>query len=241
MNEKDNLSQLLFIDIETVAQCENYLQLERPSQLFWQKKAANFKNEPELNIRDAYEQRAGIYAEFGKVVSIGLGYFKFDGEESLTFRVKAFTDDSESLILREFIELLERKFDQEKLILCAHNGKEFDFPYLCRRMIVNRIAVPRVLSLMGKKPWEVNHRDTMEMWKFGDRKQYTSLDLLANILGIESSKDDITGSDVNTIYYRDKNLNRIAAYCKKDVVVTAQVYLALRNMPLLSNEHIIMV
>ncbi|MDN5212523.1 3'-5' exonuclease [Fulvivirgaceae bacterium BMA12] len=241
MYEKDNLSQLLFIDIETVAQCEDYLQLDHSSQLFWQKKAANFKNESGLNVREIYEQRAGIYAEFGKIVSIGLGYFKFDGEENLTFRVKAITNDDELLILREFTDLLRRKFDQEKLIFCAHNGKEFDFPYLCRRMTVNRITIPEALSLRGKKPWEVKHLDTMDMWKFGDRKQYTSLDLLANILGVESSKDDITGSDVNTVYYRDKNLNRIAAYCKKDVVVTAQVYLALQHMPLLSNDDIVMV
>lgn len=112
---------------------------------------------------------------------------------------------------------------------------------IARRCIINRIQVPRILDIGGLKPWEVGHVDTMNLWSFGDRKAYTSLALLAHILGIPTPKDDITGADVARVYYEDKDLERIAAYCKKDVVATAQLYLRLTGRELIAEERIEMV
>ena len=155
-----------------------------------------------------------------------------------SLRIKSFASDDETELLSSFKSLLEKKFDQNKLMLCAHNGLEFDFPYLCRRMIKNGIKLPLCLDIAGKKPWEVNHIDTMELWKFGDRKSYTSLDLLAAIFDIESSKDDIDGSMVNEVYYENKQLERIAHYCMQDVLVTAQLFLKLNCLPVIPEENI---
>jgi len=191
-----------------------------------------------LTPEELYFQKAGIYAEFGKIVTIAVGYFaKVD--DVLSLRVKAFASDNEKEILNDFKGLLEQYFDQQKLALCAHNGKEFDFPYMCRRMLVNGVPPPSCLQIAAKKPWEILHLDTLEMWKFGDRKNFTSLDLLAALFDIPSSKDWIDGSKVNHTYYVEKDLPRIAKYCMQDVVVTAQLYLKFNCMPLVKAENII--
>ena len=186
--------------------------------------------------KELFEDRGGIYAEFGKIVSISVGFFTYTGP-SLSLRIKGFYGDDEKILLEEFNQLLA-KFDPAKLTLCAHNGKEFDFPYLCRRMLVNNIKLPVVLDTAGKKPWEVNHLDTMELWKFGDRKNFTSLELLAALFDIPTSKEAIDGSMVSTVYYEEADLKTISEYCNRDVLVTSQLLLRLNQQKIVKEENI---
>lgn len=231
---KLNLENILFLDIETVPQNPSFPDLDKTTQLLWEQKT-QYQRKDEISAEDFYE-RAGIWAEFGKIVCISVGYFVIKGE-TRSFRVTSFHGE-ESQILKQFKQLLKDHFSQAKHLLCAHNGKEFDFPYIARRMVINSINLPHKLDLFGKKPWEVPHLDTMELWKFGDYKHYTSLKLLAHILGIPSPKEDMDGSMVKDVYYKDKDIDRIISYCELDVVTTAQVFLRLRNEELLSEDEI---
>ncbi len=235
-----NLRDILIIDIETVSAYPSYDEVPEGLRDHWLRKASFIRNNDEKEPDDLYFDRAGIYAEFGKVIVIAVAVFDVK-KESPSLRVKAFSSHDEKALLEEFATFLERQFDPERLTLCAHNGKEFDFPYLCRRLLVNGIAIPYALNLSGKKPWEVKHIDTMEMWKFGDYKSFTSLDLLTQIFGISSSKADLDGSKVNQVYHREDGLDRIAEYCCQDVIATAQVYLRLNTLPVIPNELIIRV
>lgn len=230
------LEQILFLDIETVAGFEEYSEMPEALQKHWNRKASFFKEAEQKTPEELYG-RAGIYSEFGKIVTIAVGYFRFDGDENIQLRIKAFSSDNEVELLQSFAKLLSDSFPPS-VKLCAHNGKEFDFPYIARRMVIQGIELPKPLQMSGKKPWEIPHLDTLELWKFGDYKHFTSLDLLAHILGIPSSKSDIDGSQVNEVYYREKNLDRITEYCKRDVAVLAQVFLKLQGMPLLNNSAI---
>jgi 3'-5' exonuclease len=231
-----HLHDLLVLDIETVSQKSNFQELDENWQELWTKKVGALNN-PEINASLLYE-RASIYAEFGKIVCIGLGIFN-TVDAQVQLRVKAISGHDEKQLLLEFAELLNSKFNKEQHALVAHNGKEFDFPYICRRMIINGIQIPRILDLAGKKPWDVKHIDTMELWKFGDYKNYTSLNLLARCFGIPSPKDDIDGSMVGHTYWQLNDIDRIASYCKKDIVTTAQVLLKYKLQNLLSEEQIV--
>ena len=203
----------------------------------WCKKAATFRNEEELSDSELYFKRAAIYAEFGKVIVIGVGIYSGQ-EDQLSLRVKSFAHHDEKQLLQDFTSFLVRKFDPETLLLCAHNGREFDFPYLCRRLLVNGLKIPYVLDTRGKKPWEVKHIDTMDEWKFGDWKSFTSLELLTEIFGIPTSKDDIDGSMVTEVYYEQDGLERIRRYCEKDVVATAQLYLKINAKSAIPEDRI---
>ncbi len=238
LQDDQQLKNLIVLDIETVSTHEDFEQLDERIKEQWTKKASYLHNEDELSVEELYFRRAAIYAEFGKIISIALGFFVRDDNKTLNLRIKSFASDDEKELLTNFKNLLENKFDQKELTLVAHNGKEFDFPYLCRRMLINGIMIPDSLDMSGKKPWEVNHIDTLEMWKFGDRKNYTSLDLLAAIFNIHSSKDDIDGSQVNHVYYKEKDLKRIASYCERDVMVTAQLFLRLNCMEPVADQNI---
>ena len=222
------LKDILFLDIETASMTASFDELEPRIQEEWIKKCKHFKPDEEVSTPELYFQKAGIFAEFGKVICIGVGYFVYDAEnERLQYRTKSYGEEQEHDTLLAFRELLEKK----NWMLCAHNGKEFDFPYLCRRMLINRIPLPVTLQVAGKKPWEIRHLDTLELWKFGDYKHYTRLELLASIFGIPSSKDDIDGSQVNAAYYLENDLNNIRSYCLRDVEVTARLYLAFQGLP----------
>jgi len=229
---------ILFIDIETVSQTNDYDQLSDRLKTQWARKSSFLTKDKEKSVEDIYRDKAAIFAEFGKVITIGLGFFVKNEENEISLRLTSIANDDEKVLLQEFIEVLS-KFDQDKLQLCGHNGKEFDFPYLCRRILVNELKLPYSLDTSGKKPWEVNHIDTMEMWKFGDWKHYTSLDLLASIFGIASSKEGIDGSQVGKTYYEENDLDKIAQYCMRDVAVTAQLYLKLKSLASIKPENII--
>ena len=234
MLQKLLLENILFLDIETVPEVADYDELDDVKKELWEHKS-QYQRKEEFTAEEFYD-RAGIWAEFGKIICISVGYFHIKGDKR-EFRVTTFHGE-ESKLLKDFKNLLNTHFKYPKNLLCAHNGKEFDFPYIARRMIIHRINLPYKLDLFGKKPWEVPHLDTMELWKFGDYKHYTSLKLMANILGIPSPKEDIDGSMVRDVYYGEKDLERIITYCELDVVTTAQVFLRLRNEELLVDAKI---
>jgi predicted PolB exonuclease-like 3'-5' exonuclease len=231
------VNHILFLDIETVPQYSSYQELPEEWKPLWDVKAGYLiRNKDDESVETIYP-RAGIYAEFGKIVCISCGFIQGSGDQK-RLSIKSFSGEIESVVLFEFAEMLKKWSATEQRFLCAHNGKEFDFPYLCRRMVINRIPIPAVLNMAGKKPWEVNHLDTMELWKFGDFKNYTSLNLLAHTLGIPTPKDDIDGSKVWEVYWKEKNLNRIVTYCQKDVVTVAQILLRMMGEALIDPEQI---
>lgn len=234
MIRKLQLENILFLDIETVPEQSEFSDLNTDKQALWEQKSQYQRGD--ISAEEFYE-RAGIWAEFGKIICISVGYFTFQGDIR-QLRVTSFYGD-EIKILKDFKNLLISHFSQAKHLLCAHNGKEFDFPYIARRMIINNIELPYKLNLFGKKPWEVPHLDTLELWKFGDYKNYTSLKLLTNILGIPSPKDDIDGSQVYKVYYEENGLDRIVTYCEKDTIAVAQVFLRLRGEAILNEDEII--
>ncbi len=223
------INNVLFLDIETVPLEYNYQQLSEPFKKLWDLKWQFHKD---VTPEQQYA-KAGIYAEFAKVVCICVGYF--NGKE---FRIKSFYGDDEKILLEDFKSTLEKHFSG--YALCAHNGKEFDFPFMCRRMLVNGISLPEALQIQGKKPWEITHLDTMEMWKFGDYKSYTSLQLLAAIFNIPTPKDDIDGSQVAKVYYEEKNLERIKTYCAKDVVTVARLLQKMCGEQAMRDEQIVL-
>lgn len=238
MNLKVNLTDILFLDIETVPQKEHWEELPESSQELYAKKTA-YQRKDEIAPEDFYE-RAGIWAEFGKIICISVAYLNAQKDKTV-LRVTSFSGDDEKQILLDFKALLEGHFNKASHLLCAHNGKEFDFPYIARRMIIHGISLPSKLNLFGKKPWEVPHLDTMELWKFGDYKHFTSLQLLASILDVPSPKDDIDGSDVARVYYKEKDLGRIVEYCEKDTITLVQLLLRFNNEELIREENIIKV
>jgi uncharacterized protein YprB with RNaseH-like and TPR domain len=231
-----NIEDILFLDIETVPATPDYESLDDTMKVLWDKKAELIgKNDPDQTPSELYN-RAGIYAEFGKIVCISCGFLR-----GSTFRVKSYSGDHEEDVLKNFASLLTRSYSLDKYRLCAHNGKEFDFPYISRRMLINGIKIPPILDMAGKKPWEVQHLDTMELWKFGDYKHYTSLELLAAIFGIPTPKDDIDGSQVADVYWKEKDLKRIVTYCEKDVLTTAQLLRRYMGLPLISPNAVVSV
>lgn len=229
--------QILVLDIETATAVAIYEQLPLRMRALWDHKAQLLTGDPAGDAAGLFEKRGSIYAEFGKVIVIGLGLLVMPQGEPPTLRVKALYGDDEAQLLRDFSQVLAQ-LAPHNWQLCAHNGKEFDFPYLCRRLLVNGLPLPHLLDVAGKKPWEVPFIDTMELWKFGDRKSYTSLELLAALFAIPSSKQDMQGSEVNRAYHQENRLTDIANYCLKDVVVTAQLYRKLKGEPLLPTTAI---
>ncbi len=235
MLDSIRVEDILFIDIETIPQESSINSLDPAMQLLWEKKSKLFRN-PDQTAEDVYE-RAGIYSEFGRIICISVGFIK--EKNPFTLRLKSFFAVDEKSLLNDFSGMISKfsKSNREAL-LCAHNGKEFDFPYIARRMIINRLVIPEILDNAGKKPWEIKLLDTMDLWKFGDYKNYTSLELLTSVLGIQSPKNDIDGSMVAGVYYKEKDLKRIIKYCEKDVLAIAQVLLRFMNLPAIQEDRI---
>jgi 3'-5' exonuclease len=231
------VNNILFLDIETVPQFASHAELPEEWKSLWAVKAGYLlRNSPDETAESIYP-RAGIYAEFGKIICISCAVLLGNGDQRKLI-IKSFCSDDETQLLRQFNDMLNKWTVDGTKYLCAHNGKEFDFPYLCRRLVINGLPIPPALQLSGKKPWEVNHLDTLELWKFGDFKSYTSLNLLAHTLGIITPKDDIDGSRVWEVYWLEKDPNRIVTYCQKDVTTVAQVFLKMNGEPLILNENI---
>lgn len=236
MLEQLNLSNVLFLDIETVPQTYKFGGLDDAEQKLWEKKQRFLINENQT-AEDLYN-KAGIYAEFGKIICISVGFTVASGD-TRQLRIKSFYGDDEKRLLQEFIGLLNSHFSGQQHLLCAHNGKEFDFPFIARRILINSLKLPKLLDIAGKKPWEINHLDTMELWKFGDYKNFTSLELLAHIFNIPTPKDDIDGSQVAKVYYEDKDLLRIVEYCQKDVITIVQLVLRYKGEALIEESNML--
>src|SRR5471030_2075686 len=234
MLEQYELGNLLVLDIETVPQYSTHDELPDNFKKLWDLKTQSQRKE---ETAEAFYERAGIWAEFGKIICISAGIFT--GSKTTGLRVKSFASHNEKELLKGFSALLTSQ--PASLILCAHNGKEFDFPYICRRMLVNGLKIPSQLEIAGKKPWEINHLDTMELWKFGDYKNYTSLSLLTAIFNIPTPKDDIDGSMVGRVYWNENDLERICTYCQKDVVATAQLIRRYRGEELISDDNLTLI
>ena len=236
MLDKILLQNILFLDIETVPEVYEYSKLPASTKELWDKKMQHYRKENEKD-EEVYK-RAGIYAEFAKVVCISVGVIDKTKTKN-SFRIKSFYGDDEKQILKDFITLINTHYYKKNALLCAHNGKEFDFPFMARRMLINGLKLPAALDLAGKKPWEVNHLDTLELWKFGDYKNFTSLNLLASVFKIPTPKDDIDGSQVARVYWEENNLKRIVKYCQKDVLTVAQLLLRFKGETLINDEDIV--
>ncbi len=224
MLDQIKLENILFVDVETVPMAASFADVPEIMQQQWERKAARISSDENKTPEALFFERAGIYSEFGKIVCISAGVF-YKNDDTMKFRVKAFFSDNEKELLSSFASLLNQHYTTKYHFLCGHNSREFDFPYIARRLLINGIALPSILNVQGRKPWEVSFLDTMDLWKFGDYKNYTSLALLAAVFNIPTPKDDIAGNDVARVYWQEKNLERIAVYCNKDVVTTARLYL----------------
>lgn len=236
MLENLAMEKVLFLDIETVPQTYEFIDVDEKTKDLFEAKTRFMKKE-DNSYEDIYNDRAGIYAEFGKIVCISVG-FVTSSPTGNQIRVKSFANDDEHRLLIQFKQLLEDHYNTKFHVLCGHNAKEFDFPYICRRMLINGIKLPAILDIAGKKPWEIGHLDTMELWKFGDFKAYTSLSLLCHVFNIPTPKDDISGADVARVYYEEKDLERIKVYCEKDVIALIQLLLKMMGEPLVSEGEI---
>lgn len=240
MFETISSEDILFIDIETVPQHSDLNEVPEQLQHLWDKKSSHFRDENQL-AADVYG-RAGIYAEFGKIICISAGgIIQKNGER--IYKVKSFHDIDEKKLLLDFNDMLEKFTSNPKKKLCAHNGQEFDYPYIARRSLINGLRLPKILDISGAKPWEIKDRllDTLQMWKFGDYKNYTSLELLCAIFNIPTPKDDIDGSEVANVYYKERNLERIVRYCEKDTLALANLMLRYKGEPIILIEKLLRV
>ena len=231
-----NLDKVLFLDIETVPQVYKFNQLGEKAKGLFESKTRFMQND-EKSFDELYNDRAGIYAEFGKIVCISVG-FVHETTHGKQIRMKSYYHEDEETLLKQFKSLLDERYNTPYHILCGHNAKEFDFPYICRRMLIHGISLPETLNIAGKKPWEINHLDTMELWKFGDFKAYTSLALLCHVFNIPTPKDDISGADVARVYYEENDIERIKVYCEKDVVALIQLFLRMRGDALVEESEV---
>jgi DNA polymerase elongation subunit (family B) len=235
MLEKIQLDKVLFLDIEKVPQHQTFDEMCPEGQKLYDQKTKFLQKETDA---EGVYDRAGIYAEFGKIICISVG-FVHETRSGREVRLKSFYHDDEATLLKQFVSLLEDRYNTPYHILCGHNAKEFDFPFICRRLLINGMKLPSILDIAGKKPWEISHLDTMELWKFGDYKAYTSLALLCHIFNIPTPKDDISGADVARVYYEEKDLERIKVYCEKDVVALIQLFLRMRGDSLVNESSIV--
>jgi len=249
MLENIDIANVLFLDIETVSGETDYNALNDTMKKLWQLKTPSALRRygeelTEEEVEAAYTEKAGIFAEFGKIVCISVGIVVRDTQtKQLKVRLKSFADKDEAALLKDFNALLDQYYNNPaRHYLCGHNIREFDVPYMCRRMVINQLPFPRLLDISGKKPWETKHLlDTMELWKFGDYKNYTSLKLLAGVLGFPSPKDDIDGSEVGRVFWQEDDLPRIATYCEKDVLAVVQLLLRYMRQPILEDSQVVSV
>ncbi|MDB5282122.1 MAG: 3-5 exonuclease [Bacteroidota bacterium] len=238
-----NLYNLIFLDIETVPQFGSFAELSGPMKELWAIKHSTLRSENETP-EEGYLKRAGVYSEFAKIICISMGFIHYDKDANRKiFRVKSISGEDEKMLLEEFIATLGKSFaDTERYHFCGHNIREFDMPFISRRLLINQLDLPEMFDVAGKRPWEMPDVDTMQLWKFGDYKNYTSLKLLAEVFGIPTPKDDIDGKDVCRVYWQEKGLARIVEYCQKDVVTVARLLLKFKgDKEILSDEQIIIV
>lgn len=236
MLDLTQLDKILFLDIETVPEVYRFADVDTSTAKLFESKNMRYKTD-DKSFDQVYDEKAGIYAEFGKIVCISVGFVRSTATGRSMY-IKSYAHEDEETLLRQFVRLLEDSYNTPDKRLCGHNSKEFDIPFICRRLLINGIPLPNVLNLAGKKPWEIQHLDTMELWKFGDYKAYTSLALLCNVFKIPTPKDDISGADVARVYYEENDLERIKIYCEKDVVALIQLFLRMNGEDLIDEGNI---
>ncbi len=224
---------ILYIDIETVAQFKVLDNAPSEIQNIWNKKHDKNEYLRVLSPEESYVSKAAIFAEYGKIICISIGYYHQVNEK---YRVKSFAGNDEKKLLEDFKAFCLKL--KKNYVFCGHNIKEFDIPYLCRRFLINRISIPPLLNFQDKKPWEVDLIDTLQLWKFGDYKNYTSLETLTTIFNIPTPKVDIDGSKVGQVYWHENDLARLVEYCQSDVVAVIQLYRAFHQQDLVSSENI---
>lgn len=235
--------KILFLDVETVPFAQHFEDLPEELQMLWIEKWNSLcMRAPERFLgthQQGFEKEAGIFAEYGKIVCISVGFcYRNTQDGQYHIRTRSFVGDNEKEILSDFFDLIARFTNSPNHSLAGHNIKEFDIPFICRRALINGLHLPDALQISGKKPWELNFIDTLELWKFGDFKHYTSLKTLTALFGIPTPKDDIDGSEVARVYYVEHDLGRISTYCQKDVIATIQVYLRMCGEPIIPNNCI---
>lgn len=238
MLENVKIDDVLFLDIETVPKSPDFSRLDAYEQELWEEKKGKHKADDDT-AADYYFNNAGIFAEFGKIICISVGRFTQAGMFQ-EFELRSFYGDDEVKLLHEFVAFLQQEQKKRRsLTLCGHNIREFDVPYICRRLLINNLKLPEYFeTLQTKKPWEAGLLDSMDFWKFGDFKNFISLKLLAYCLGIPSPKDDISGKDVGKVYWHEHGLDRIKTYCQKDVITVAQIVLKLKGLSLISESNV---
>jgi len=235
-----HLEKIFFMDIETVPQFSNYAKIPDNLKKLWDHKTVLLNKMDDHKSADELYHRAGIYAEFGKIICISVGTFRKIENDNLQFRIKTYYNHNETLILQAFIDLMNDHFRPSVNFLCAHNGREFDFPYISRRILINNLKIPSALDVAGKKPWEIEHLlDTLQLWRFGDYKNFTSLDLLCTILNVPTPKNDISGQDVWKIYWEENDLEKIVKYCEKDVLAIARLMMRFKGLSIIAEENIV--
>lgn len=227
---------ILFIDIETVSQYKKFEDAPVEVRKIWEKKYEKNDYLNSLSLEASYESKAAIFAEYGKIICISIGYYN---KASDAYRIKSFAGENEKILLEDFKTFCNNL--KKNYVFCGHNIKEFDIPYLCRRFLINRISIPSLLDFQNKKPWEVELIDTLQLWKFGDYKNYTSLETLTTIFNIPTPKADIDGSQVGRVYWYENDINRIVEYCQNDVVAVIQLFRAFHQQDLISSDKIQMV
>ena len=237
MLSNNEIQNILFLDIETVPIVKDFDELDETFQQLWIEKHQYFRDLQDFSPAETYSMKGGIYAEYGKIICISVGYLHWV-KKNREFRIKSFHSHDEKQILVEFAQILKKSFNTKKSNLCGHNIKEFDIPFICRRMLVNQIEIPKIINVSGIKPWETQYIDTLQLWKFGDYKNYTSLKLLAHLFHLPTPKEDIEGKDVARVYWKENDLERISAYCQKDVLTTAQLFFKFNQVPLLQDNEV---
>lgn len=237
MLSNNEIQNILFLDIETVPIVKDFSELDETYQKLWIDKHQFFRDVKDLSPAETFSNKGGIYAEYGKIICISVGYLHVD-KKVREFRIKSFNGHDEAQILKDFSAILKKSFNTKKNNICGHNVKEFDIPYICRRMLVNNIEIPKIINVGGIKPWETQYIDTLQLWKFGDYKNFTSLKLLAHLFNLPTPKDDIEGKDVAKVYWEKNDLERISLYCQKDVLTTAQLFFKFNQIPLLQDNEV---
>lgn len=232
------LGRILFIDMETAPLSPTFEDLDKDMQKLWHYRTNHFKPE-HLSTSDYYDTKASVYAEFGKIICISIGTFtRYKGADNANFRIKSFYNDDEKTLLTDFLPLLQTHFTPDRYYLCGHNIKEFDVPFLARRILINNLRLPPMLNISSLKPWEVPYVDTMQLWKFGEFRNFTSLALLTKVLGLPSPKTDLEGSQIASVYWNNKDLERIKNYCQQDVLAVAQILLRYKNLATISADKV---
>jgi hypothetical protein len=231
-----NPEDVLYLDIETVPQYSAYEKMPELLRKFWDKKSESFRGE---ESPDEVYGRAGIYAEFGRIICISAGVITQKRGERV-YRVKSFYGEDERKLILSFNDMLDRFVSYPGRCLCAHNGQEFDYPFIARRTLINGLRLPNILNMAGLKPWEMKEKllDTMQLWKFGDYRSYTSLGLMCTVFNIPTPKDDIDGSQVARVYYEEGDLERIARYCEKDTLAVGHLLLRFRGEPIIEMGNV---